>query len=105
MGRITRDILPAGTVVRLNIFKEKYEDIMNVLIVKRFVVENPEDKKYYEYEGFLLPLGTKDGKNILFNNEQIKEVLHTGYTDKIEEEFLEGSEKMILQEKYRKKRF
>ena len=98
-----KDILPPGSVVTLNIIKKEHREA-KFLIYKRFVLEEEKSKEYYEYEAMLLPIGTEDGKNIMFNNEQIEEVIFKGYSDEQELKFLEAMQELITKENLSKKK-
>lgn len=95
-------ILPAGSIVTLNIMKEEKKDT-KFIIMKRFVAEESGVNYYYEYEVMVYPTGSKDGKNLLINNEQIEEIIFKGYKDRLEEEFLKESKNIIQTNKLIKK--
>ncbi|MFV0288580.1 MAG: DUF4176 domain-containing protein [Mycoplasmatales bacterium] len=72
-------IYPMGTVVRLK--DETRNDKLSeyaYMIIDRFIIVG---KEYYEYKSNVYPLGNVFGgnKGIMFNNEDIGEVLHKGY--------------------------
>ena len=93
MISIFEEILPLGTVVDLR--KEKLEarldlsgvEHFRVVIVKRFVGVGRDI--YYPYAGALYPLGTTgEDKMISFSSALIEKVIHRGYSDETEEQFV-----------------
>ena len=77
------EILPLGSVVRLKGAKVK-------LIIVGFGASCSTDKeeKIYDYIACVYPLGYVSlDKMLFFNNKDIEEVIHKGYSDKEEKGF------------------
>ncbi len=73
--------LPVGSVVRLKGGK------MNILITGYAPVERTKDK-VWDYLGAIWPTGViKSDQNLLFNRDQIEEVIFKGYSDEVELDF------------------
>lgn len=95
------NLLPVGSVVKLNIIRPEAKDTLFV-ITKRFV-SNPSNKKeYFEYELLLYPGGSGDGKNIFVNNEQIESLVHKGYSDNKDDSYQELMQGVIEKNNLRK---
>lgn len=93
MISIFEEILPLGTVVDLR--REKVGEQLDlsgvehfrVVIVKRFIGVGRDI--YYPYAGALYPLGTVgEDKMISFSSALIEKVIHRGYCDETEEQFV-----------------
>lgn len=79
--------LPMGTVVILKKGTKK------IMIFGR-KQQNVETGEQFDYIAYLYPEGNiKKDLSILFNHEDIKEVIHMGYVDEDEEKF----QKLFLQ--------
>ena len=69
-----KELLPLGTVILLKGAKKN-------LFIAGYGVES-SDGVFYDYVGFPYPEGFINKEtNLLFNNEDISEVLYTGYKD------------------------
>ena len=90
---ISSDFLPVGTVVLL-------KDATKRLMITGFcIVENENQEKVWNYSGCLYPEGYMDvGKNYLFDNDQIEEVLHLGLIDEEEIAFKNELNKIVNEE-------
>ncbi len=89
-----KNILPVGSIVTLNIMKNDNQEA-KFIIQRRFVI-NPNNKnEYFEYELMLYPGGTKDGKLILINNEQISNVIFEGYSDELDVKFIKATYELL----------
>ncbi len=74
------DLLVIGSVVKL-----KQSDNL-VMIIGYSVID--EEKKYFDYAGCIHPIGLPPSLNsILFNKEEIEEVVYSGHQSKEVEEF------------------
>ena len=81
--------LPVGSVVRLKGGK------MNILITGFAPIEQGKDK-VWDYLGAIWPVGVvKTSENLLFNRDQIEEVIFKGYTDEKELDFRDKLEQSI----------
>ncbi|MEI3614504.1 DUF4176 domain-containing protein [Pseudogracilibacillus sp. SO30301A] len=89
---ITREVLPLGTVVELNptYFKpsEQSEEPTRVVITERFIAPTGYNS-YFPYGGIIYPIGemTKEAK-VYFTKPLIKQVVHRGFADNIEDAFV-----------------
>ncbi len=80
--------LPVGSVVLLK------EATRPIVIIGYMIVEDNSDK-IWDYLGCAYPIGVVDSsKNLLFQREQIDNVLFTGYQDEEGKKFIEDIEKM-----------
>ena len=79
------EILPIGSVVLL-------EGGSQYLMIVGYMYVDPKNKtKIYDYNGCVYPLGLTDPKkNLLFDREQIKEVVFRGYINKPGKTFIDG---------------
>ena len=83
--------LPVGTVCSLENSKKK------IVIVGFYVTEQTSDKTF-DYSGCLYPEGIIDPqKVILFNHDQITEILYMGYKNEEEIEFKDKLRHYIIQ--------
>jgi hypothetical protein len=88
---LMREVLPLGTVVELDprFFKlgESASEPIKVVITGRFIF--PENyRSYFPYAGVVYPFGEMNkGNTIHFTYPLIKEVVHMGYKDEMEESF------------------
>lgn len=74
--------LPLGTVVLLKGGEKK------LMIIGFSVVAEEEQNKIYDYLGCIYPEGVlSSSKNLLFNNDQIEEIVSYGYYDEEDEDF------------------
>ncbi len=77
-----------GTVVTLHKRNEKQPDL-KLVIVERFILKDKDAKEYYEYKGVVYPFGSENGKGFFFNDEDIEELIHLGYQDELDINFIE----------------
>lgn len=91
---IFEEVLPLGSVVELKrellqeVFPPAEVDKVRVVIVQRYVAEDPEEG-YYPYAGTLYPTGIPGSrKQIAFTPFLIDRVLSRGYTDEQEEAYV-----------------
>ena len=83
--------LPVGTVCSLVNSKKK-------LVVTGFYVIEQTSNKIFDYSGCIYPEGIIDPqKVILFNHDQIVEILHMGYKNEEEKEFKDKLKQYIIQ--------
>lgn len=76
-----KELLPVGSVVLLKDATRK------VIVIGYAAVENGK-KEIWDYIGCAYPIGVvSSDSNLLFNREQIKEVVLSGYSDDEGEEF------------------
>lgn len=76
-----KDILPLGTIVVLKNGKRK------IMITGRYQIKADTDE-LFDYLGCLYPEGIINADmNFLFNNEDINEIVHKGYSDDEDENF------------------
>ncbi|MFA8437461.1 DUF4176 domain-containing protein [Pueribacillus sp. YX66] len=81
----TENLLPLGTLVYLE------DGTKKIMIVGRgAVVEDEEsgDDVYFDYMGCAYPEGIDPENAIFFNEENIDEILHKGYSDEEEQRFM-----------------
>lgn len=83
--------LPVGSVVLL-------EGGTKRLMITGFLISPLEDKtKVYDYSGCLYPEGIiKTDQVALFNHNQIREVVFTGFSDEEEKNFKSHLEELLL---------
>lgn len=90
-----KKILPIGSIVRLNNGAQK------LMIINRAPLYNNEGNiGYFEYSACLYPSGQTNQNVFFFNEENIAEVLFTGYSDEDEQKFCELFEAEIGKGKY-----
>ena len=84
------NLLPIGSVVLL-------KDASKRIMVCGFCCKAAKDDgKIYDYVGCLYPEGfISSNKNLLFNHEQIGEVINLGYSDEEEKKFKEKLKTII----------
>lgn len=69
------DFLPLGSIVLL-------KDAKRYVVVIGYTVVEEGSKEVWDYLGCAYPIGVVDPtKNLLFNKDQIKEVIFTGFRD------------------------
>lgn len=74
--------LPIGTICKLK------NGVKNVMITGFCPVTDESEKGMYDYCGCLYPEGMiSSDMNLLFDNEQIEEILYKGFENSEEEEF------------------
>ena len=72
---MNEDFLPLGSIVLL-------KDAKRYLVVIGYTVVEEGSKDVWDYLGCAYPIGVVDPtKNLLFNKDQIKEVIFTGFRD------------------------
>lgn len=70
--------LPIGSIVLLKEGKKR-------IMITGYYVTNVSDNKIYDYSACIYPEGIVDNKTIiLFNNEDISNIIFTGYSDEEE---------------------
>ncbi len=100
---ITEEILPLGSLVELNLGyknpKENRTDQLQMIITHRFI--SPEgESDYFEYGGIPYPTGMPQGDKVLFfTNRSVKNVIHKGYTDLKDRQFVIAVKNALLIEK------
>lgn len=110
IANFSEDILPIGTVVKLQdfILREENRD-MKFIITSRFLVpkRNLNEKFYFTYGAVIYPNGNLDSSKLInFNFEGIKEIVHKGYSDKAEREFtLTMKNELVLKRNYKSMSF
>lgn len=100
------DILPLGSVVDLK--KDKlFEDLdvskvenFRVVITKRFI--GARVGCFYPYGAGVYPFGPVGEKMISFTPALIERVIHTGYSDEVDEAFVFQMKKQLIVEQKRK---
>lgn len=75
-------LLPLGSIVKMKEGKEKL-----MIICRLPLFNNSGTIGYFDYSACLYPFGQADQNMIFFNEEDIDQVLFTGYKDKDEEKF------------------
>ena len=82
LSRIPEKYLPIGTVVML-------KDATKRLMISGFCMfENGDEENEWDYSGYLYPEGNvEEGKNYLFNHNQIEQIYHMGLIDEEETNF------------------
>ncbi len=79
--------LPVGSVVLLKGATKK-------VVVLGYAVKEDGEDKIWDYLGAPFPTGViKSDMNLLFDKEQIEEVVHVGYKDEDSVNFLEALER------------
>ncbi len=86
-----------GTVVILHEKNEKQPDL-KLVIVERFILKDKDAKEYYDYKGVIYPFGSENGAGFIFNDEDIEELIHLGYQDELDINFIKEM-KSKLEEK------
>lgn len=104
---IFEDILPLGSVVDLkkDFLSPKIDlskvEMVRVVIAKRFL--GGESGCYYPYAAVIYPIGM-GGQNsyICFSSALINKVIHEGYCDALENEFIYQMKKKLVVKEHRK---
>lgn len=100
---ITEEILPLGSLVELNLGytnpKNNRTEQIQMVITHRFI--SPEgENDYFEYGGIPYPTGMPRGDKVLFfTNRSVKNVIHKGYTDIKDKQFIIAVKKSLLIDK------
>lgn len=75
------NLLPVGTIVRL-------KDGIKTIMVTGFFPVSSDDNKMYDYSACFYPEGLISSEiNMLFNHEQVDEILYSGYNSKEHQDF------------------
>lgn len=86
------DMLTIGSVIRV-------KNINSLVMVIGYSMVN-KDKKCYDYVGCFYPIGIPTtGEQVLFNKENIEEIVHNGYSDEEDLKFKEEHCKFIEERK------
>ena len=105
LSDIGEDTLPLGSTVELdkdfmsrNIPAVASVPSIRVIITHRFL--SYTDKVYYPYAGVLYPIGMLGRTEVLhFSAPMIKEVIHRGYSDEAEDEYVYMMKKELILER------
>lgn len=74
-------LLPVGTIVRL-------KDGIKTIMVTGFFPVSGDDNKMYDYSACFYPEGLISSEiNMLFNHEQVDEIIYPGYNSKEDADF------------------
>lgn len=77
----SRDFLPVGSIVLL-------KDATQMVSIIGFVPVEENDNKIWDYLGAPYPFGVLEkNKNLLFNRNQIEEIVAVGYSNADDKEF------------------
>lgn len=77
-----KGLLPIGTIVLLKGGTKK-------LMITGFYSKSADDDKIYQYNSCIFPEGFMDNTFVLFNHNQIDEVLYMGFKSNEHEKFVE----------------
>lgn len=92
-----KEILPLGTVLKIKKGRKP------VMIISRGALYNHSGViGYFDYSACLYPDGQNTSNVLFFNQEEIEEVLFEGFSDELEEQYLEIYKKEIAKSKYPK---
>lgn len=86
-------MLPIGSIVYLS------EGNQKIMVLNRGpLVEQEEQKVYFDYTGALYPQGLDPEQVYYFNDEDVDEVLFEGFKDEEETRFIKLYEKWLKKE-------
>ena len=78
------NILPLGSVV---VLKNAKEEKKLMIVIRNPIFTKDYVTGYTDYAACVYPIGVEGNVLHYFNNEQIKEILFTGYIDELEEKY------------------
>jgi hypothetical protein len=84
-------ILPVGSIVYLSGGNQKI-----VILNRGAIVEQGEQKVLFDYTGAFYPEGINPEEVYYFNQEDIDEIIFTGYSDWDEERFVSLYKKWLI---------
>ena len=90
MSKATKTYLPLGTVVSMGTDKDKVKLVIYARVQEIYDETGEQDGSEFDYAGVIYPLGYLDDESIVFfNSEAIDEVIHMGYSDDEEINFVQ----------------
>lgn len=94
---MSKQQLPLGTVVKIKGREE------NLMIISQFPVMTINGEQgYLDFGATTLPTGFTNQEIILFNKEDIEEIIFLGYIDAVFQQFLSESDSLVSKFPYKK---